>query len=66
MRTVKRPQPIATKQNKEAEHTKKLQEAAQLLQENKQQRERAFQAELMELQKKYGVSVSTQIVITAQ
>ena len=42
-----------------------LQEAAKLLQQNKIERELDFQNELSELCQKYGVTISTQIIITA-
>lgn len=44
---------------------KKLQEAAELLQKHKQNRENEFQRELQLLCEKYGIKLSTQIVITA-
>ena len=42
-----------------------LQEASELLQQNKIEREKQFQIELSELYQKYGVTISTQIIITA-
>ncbi len=42
-----------------------LQEANELLQQNKIEREQNFQSELIELCKKYSVSLSSQITITA-
>lgn len=42
-----------------------LKKAAQLLQQNKHERELAFQKELQELCKKYGVNLSSQLVIQA-
>lgn len=42
-----------------------LQEASELLQQNKIEREKQFQIELSELCQKYGVTISTQIIITA-
>ena len=42
-----------------------LQEAIELMQQNKIEREKQFQIELSELCQKYGVTISTQIIITA-
>lgn len=42
-----------------------LQEAIELMQQNKIEREKQFQIELSELCQKYGVNISTQIIITA-
>jgi UDP-N-acetyl-D-mannosaminuronate dehydrogenase len=52
-------------ENQEKTKEQQLQEAAKLLQQNKIERELAFQNELAELCKKYGVNISTQIIITA-
>jgi hypothetical protein len=56
---------IKTKTVKEKSQQEKLQEAAQLLQENRNQREQQFQKELAALCHKYGVNLSSQILITA-
>ena len=42
-----------------------LQEAIELMQQNKIEREKQFQIELSEQKQKYGVTISTQIIITA-
>ena len=51
--------------NTEKTKEQQLQEAAELLQQNKIDRELAFQNELKELCQKYGINISTQIIITA-
>lgn len=65
MALLKKTPVIKTKAVKEKDSQQKLQEAAELLQENKRQREQAFQQELVELCHKYGVNLSSQILITA-
>jgi len=43
----------------------KMKEAFELLQKNKHEREQAFQIELKALCEKYGINLSTKILITA-
>lgn len=43
----------------------KMKEAFELLQKNKHEREQAFQQELKALCEKYGINLSTKILITA-
>ncbi len=43
----------------------KMKEAFELLQKNKHEREQAFQVELKALCEKYGINLSTKILITA-
>ena len=52
-------------ENQEKTKEQQLQEAAKLLQQNKIEREKQFQIELAELCQKYGINISTQIIITA-
>ena len=65
MALLKKTPVIKAKTEKKKNEQQKLQEAAELLQENRKKREQAFQQELVELCHKYGVNLSSQILITA-
>lgn len=66
MAKVRGQKPFQTKTSKADQEENELKDALLKIQQNKAQREQAFQAELKELCLKYGVLMSTQIVVTAQ
>ena len=63
MAKIKRVQPIKSVAKTQEQ---KLQEAAELIHQNRIERENAFNKQLSELMQKYGVEIIPQIIIKAK